>query len=130
MFNRRHASLALACSAMLGSFSAYALTVKPFSDAELMAAQNAGKSVALHFHADWCPTCKAQTKAIDTFKNDPALDKVTLLMVDYDNSKELRKTMNIRGQSTIVVFKGKTEVARNAGETEAPALKALLLKSL
>ena len=130
MFNRRIATFALATAAVLGSFSAHALIIKPFSDAELMAAQAAGKPVALHFHASWCPTCKAQTKAIDTFKNDPALDKLTLLTVDYDNSKELRKALNVRGQSTIIVYKGKTEVVRDAGETEAPALKALLLKGV
>ena len=130
MFNRRLATFALASAALLGSLSANALTIKPFSDAELTAAQAAGKPVALHFHADWCPTCKAQTKAIDTFKNDPALDKLTLLIVDYDNAKDLRKSMNVRGQSTIVVFKGKTEVARNMGDTDAGKLKAVLLQSL
>ena len=128
--NRRAIGLALVCAGLLGSFSAQALTIKAFSQAELMAVQSAGNSVALHFRADWCPTCRAQDKAIETFKNDPALDKVTLLVVDYDNSKALRKAMGVAGQSTIVVFKGKNEVTRSAGDTDAIALKALLLKSL
>ncbi len=40
-----------------------ALTVSPYSAEALAAAQQAGKPVAVHFHADWCPTCKQQEKA-------------------------------------------------------------------
>jgi thioredoxin 1 len=133
MPNRRIATLALAAIAALGALSspsARALTFQPYTPAALNAAQAAGKPVVLHFHADWCPTCRAQTKVMDTFKTDPALDKVTLMVVDYDTTKELRKSLNVRGQSTLVVYKGKTEVTRSVGETDAAKLREVLLKSL
>ena len=130
MFSRRTLGFVLASALLCLSAGAQALTVKPFSADELAAAQNAGASVALHFHADWCPTCKAQDKAFNTLKADPALANVTLLVVNYDKEKELRKRMNVRVQSTVVVFKGKTEVARSGGDTDPAKLKATLIQGL
>ena len=120
----------LAAALLLAAGAAQALTVKPFTTADFAAAQKAGAPVAIHFRADWCPTCRAQDKAIGTLKSDPALDKVTLLLADYDTEKALQKSMNVKAQSTIVVFKGKKEVAREGGTTDAAELKALLKSSL
>ena len=110
--------------------AAHALTIKSFSESEFSAAQSAGKAVAVHFTATWCPTCKAQEKALSVLKADPALANVTLLTSDYDQSKALQKQMNVKAQSTFVVFKGKVEVARSSGEVEPKEIKILLSKSL
>jgi thioredoxin 1 len=120
----------LAASLLFMAGAAQALTLKPFTSADLASAQKAGQAVAVHFHATWCPTCKAQAKVFDALKADPALDKVTLLVADYDTEKELKKQLNVRAQSTVVVFKGKTEVARDGGSTEPAQLKALLSSAL
>ncbi len=121
-------SLAAALFLMAGA--ANALTIKPFTPADLAAAQAAGTPVAVHFHADWCPTCRAQDKALETLKSDPALKNVTLLQANYDTEKALKQQMNIRTQSTFVVFKGKTEVARSAGVTEAGEIRKTLATGL
>lgn len=42
---------------------AHALDIKPDTAAALAAAQKADQPVALHFRADWCPTCRT-TKAV------------------------------------------------------------------
>jgi thioredoxin 1 len=116
--------------ALVAASASFALETKPFSANQLTAAQNAGKPVAVHFHADWCPTCVAQSRSIDTLKADPALKNMTLLVANYDNEKELRKAMKVRAQSTFVVFKGKEEVGRIAGDTDATKIKAGLSKAL
>jgi len=125
---------ALVCLASTGlmffASAAQALSVKPFTDADFAAAQAAGKPVAIHFTATWCPTCKAQEKSLAVLANDAALKDVTILKSDYDQSKALQKQMNVKSQSTFVVFKGKTEVARNSGATDAPEIKTLLTKAL
>ena len=55
----------LMSAALLASATAaQALDIKPYTATALAAAQQAGKPVALHFHADWCPTCKAQAKSL------------------------------------------------------------------
>jgi len=86
--------------------------------------------VVVHFHADWCSTCVAQAKSLEALKADPQLKSVTVLIADYDKEKELRKTMKIRSQSVMVVFKGPQEVTRLAGQTQAADIKAAFLKAL
>jgi thioredoxin 1 len=128
---KRTALVCLAVSSLVFLASAaHAMTIKPFSDAEFAQLQAAGKPVAVHFTATWCPTCKAQDKSLAVLATDPALKDVTILKSDYDQSKALQKQMNVKSQSTFVVFKGKAEVARNAGATDAPEIKTLLTKAL
>ncbi len=109
---------------------ANALELKPFSQSELSAVQQQGRPVIVHFHADWCSTCVAQAKSLEALKADPQLKAVTVLVADYDTEKELRKSMKIRSQSVMVVFKGPQEVARLAGQSQASDIKAAFLKAL
>lgn len=104
---------------------AQAFEVKPFSADALAAAEKAGQPVALHFHADWCPTCRAQEKVFNGWKGDAAVPG-TLLVANYDNERELKKQYGVRSQSTIIVFKGSKETTRLGGETDAAKLRAAL----
>ena len=121
--------VALAASLLLASALSHALTVAPYTPAALAAAQKAGEPVVLHFHASWCPTCRAQDKAFDALKADPSL-KVTLMQVDYDTEKALEKQMKVTAQSTLVVFHGATERGRSTGETDPVKLKSTLQSAL
>ncbi len=86
--------------------------------------------MALHFHADWCSTCRAQEKAFQGMKGAPALKDVTLLVVDYDQEKPLRKALKVRSQSTVIVYKGEQQTAMLAGETDTAALQQALKSAL
>lgn len=108
---------------------AQALEVKPYSEQALAAAQAAGQPVAVHFHAEWCGTCKQQEKAIAQLQGDKSLG-VLLLVADYDKEKALRKTLRVRSQSTMVVFRGKDERARLAGDTSAEKFRTALRAAL
>ncbi|MBQ0959996.1 thioredoxin family protein [Ideonella sp. 4Y11] len=108
---------------------AQALETQPYTAQALAAAQQAGQPVALHFHADWCPTCRQQTTVLNQLKADPAL-KLTVLVVNYDNEKDLRKALQVRTQSTVIVYKGATEKARIAGETAPDKIRAALQAAL
>ena len=123
------ARLAVAAALSLAASLAHALTVVPYSAAALAAAQKAGEPLVLHFHASWCPTCRAQDKVFEALKADPSL-KVTLMEVDYDQEKALEKQMHVTAQSTLVVFHGATERARSTGETDPAKLKATLLGAI
>jgi len=83
----------------------------------------------VHFHADWCPTCRAQDKAFATMKGESGLD-LTVLVADYDNVRELRRQLKVQTQSTLIVYHGSTERARLVGDTDAAALRAALKKAL
>ncbi len=120
----------LAATALFGTLAvANALEVKPYSADALAAAEQAGKPVAVHFHADWCPTCRAQDKALQTLKDDKALD-VTILTADYDTEKDLKRRFTVKMQSTLVVLKGNRETARLAGDSSPEGLRKALQSAL
>lgn len=106
---------------------AQALEIQPYAANTLQQLQTQGKPVALHFHADWCPTCRAQETSLRGLQGDPQLKDVTLLVVNYDNERDLKKALKVRAQSTLLVFKGNRETARQGGETAPDKLKAALL---
>lgn len=114
---------------LLASTLAQALDIQPYSAAALNAAQQAGQPVALHFHANWCPTCRAQEKSFKSLQADKDLN-MTLLVANYDSERDLRKQLKVRAQSVVIVYKGRQETARSGGETDPAKLKALLKTAL
>ena len=119
----------LAATLLIASPWALALDIQAYSASALAQAQQAGKPVAVHFHADWCPTCKLQEKSLAQLKAEPGLD-LTVLVADYDKEKDLKKQMKVRTQSTFVVFRGSEEKARLAGETSADKIRAAFKAAL
>ncbi|HRH74183.1 MAG TPA: thioredoxin family protein [Zoogloea sp.] len=113
----------------LAASAASALDIQPYSAQALAAAQKAGKPVALHFHADWCPTCRAQEKVFNRLKPDTSLD-LSLLVVDYDKERALKQSLKVRTQSTLIVYRGEKETARLAGDTDETSLRAALKSAL
>lgn len=112
-------ALATACNLAL------ALDIQPYTPETLAAKQKAGESVALHFHADWCPTCRAQDKVFNGWKGDASVPG-TLLIVNYDKERELKRQLGVRTQSTVIAYKGGKETGRLAGDTDPKALRAVL----
>lgn len=119
----------LAAALLAASPWVLALDIQAFSAAALAQSQQAGKPVAVHFHADWCPTCKLQEKSLAQLKAEPGLD-ITVLVADYDKEKDLKKLMKVRTQSTLVVFRGSDEKARLAGDTSADKIRTALKAAL
>ena len=114
---------------VIAAAASHALEVKPYSAAALAEAQKADKPVALHFRADWCPTCRAQDKLLDAMKSEPGLD-ITVLAVNYDTEKDLKKQFTIRSQSTLVVLRGPKETGRSINDTTAAGLRTALKTAL
>lgn len=127
MKTRSHLHTLLAPALFLLAGWTQALEIQPYAANTLQQLQTQGKAVALHFHADWCPTCRAQETSLRGLQGDPQLKDVTLLVVNYDNERDLKKTLKVRAQSTLLVFKGNRETARQGGETAPDKLKAALL---
>ena len=113
---------------LTASATTFALDIKPYTAQALSAEQQAGKPVSLHFHANWCPTCRAQEKVFQQWKGDASVPG-TLLVVDYDNEKELKKQLGVRTQSTLITYRGTAEKARLAGDTDTDKLRAALLSA-
>jgi len=123
-------SMAAVLSISLAMPMAHATAEEAFTDAALEAAQKAGKSVLVEVAAPWCPTCHAQKPIIESLAKNDKFKGFVFLKVDFDNQKaELRK-LNARMQSTLIVFKGTSEVGRSIGDTDPQSIEALLAKAL
>jgi thioredoxin 1 len=111
--------------ALLFSMSAHA-DFKSFSKAEYDVAIRSGSTVVVDFHASWCPTCKKQEPILNEIVGMKGYENVVALKADYDKEKDLKKSLNVSKQSTIVVFKGGKEVGRSTGSTSKDDLKKLI----
>lgn len=107
----------------------FALEITPYTPDAFTAAQKAGKPVAVHFHADWCPTCRVQDKILSDLKADASLP-VTVYVINYDQDLEARKTFRVASQSTLLIFHGTKQTSRSAFETDPAKLRAALKSAL
>jgi thiol-disulfide isomerase/thioredoxin len=57
--------------------------------------------VVLFFAADWCPTCQALIRDIEANTNEIPSD-LTILEVDYDDERDLRREYDVVIQHTLV----------------------------
>jgi thioredoxin 1 len=123
MFNRR-SLLVSAISIVLTPLPAFARD--SFSDAAFNAAAKSGRPVLLEFHADWCPTCRAQEKIVNALVAKPAYSNVLVLRVLFDTQKDLLKRFHVRQQSTLILFKDNKELARAVGITSSDDIASFL----
>lgn len=120
---------------LLAVFSLVALTVahaaetKPFDQKTFDALQVAGKPVLIQVYADWCPTCKQQTPIISELLTTSEFKDYTVLKVNFDTQKDVRQALRVAQQSTFIVYRGKSEVARTVGDTSKDSIAATLRKA-
>lgn len=103
---------------------------RPFDQAAFDQAVAAGGPVIVQFHADWCPTCRAQKPVVEQLLGEPAMKPVQFFVADFDTEKALKKALRVSQQSTFVVFKGGKEVTRSTGQTSRAGIEAVFARAL
>lgn len=118
--------------AVLTVFSApgFAAEFAPFTPEAFDAAQAAGRPILVDISADWCPTCKAQAPIIKDVTSRAAFKQMIVFEVDFDTQTSVVRSLGARMQSTLIVFKGRDEIARSVGETDPGAIEAQLVKAV
>ncbi len=106
-----------------------ASAAEPYTDKRFADLTGAGKNVVLDVHADWCPTCQRQQPVLFKLVEAAPYKEFQVLVVNYDDQGDVRKRFKVPNQSTLVVFKGATEVARATGITDSAQIAALLDKA-
>jgi thiol:disulfide interchange protein len=132
MLNRRTLIGAVAAGAVFaaGTVAFATTTAAPYSQQAFDAAQSAGKPILLHITAPWCPTCRAQKPILSVLEGQPKYKDMVALDIDFDTSKALLRQLHVTQQSTLIVYKGKTEVGRSTGDTDMMSIEALLDKAI
>jgi thioredoxin 1 len=57
---------------------------RPFSTVTLDQLLADGQPVAVDFHADWCPICRAQAPIVRQLLSTPEFKNLTILIANYD----------------------------------------------
>ena len=120
----------LAALSLLVAAATFAAETKPFDQATFAALQAANKPVLVDVYADWCPTCKQQEPLISALMASPEFKDYTVLRVNFDTQKDVRRILNAPNQSTLIVFRGKKEVTRSTGDTSKDSIAASLRKGI
>ena len=119
--------VAAAFAVLLTTFATLSMSAEvPYNQAQFDAMRAAGKPVAVVFHADWCPTCRAQAPVLKELTQSQDLKGITLFVANFDTETGLKRSLGITKQSTIVVFKDGKESARSTGDTQPDNLSEIL----
>jgi len=124
-------SFLLACAGLTAALAlpAMASPSQPFDEAAFRAAQQAGKTILVEVHADWCSACAKQKPILESLGKEPGFDKLVRFKVDFDKPGTALKTLRVTSQATLVLFRGEKEVARSTFDTDAASIRGMLAKA-
>ncbi len=103
---------------------------QPFDAAAFRAAEDAGKAILVEVYARWCGTCREQSDVLEKLSRDPAYAGLVQFQINFDSQKDAARALKAGKQSTLVLFKGRREVARSIWETDEEEIRAMLKKAL
>ena len=113
----------------VAAYAARAGEPQPYDPQAFAIAQAAGTPILVDVHASWCPICAKQRPILASLERTPELSDLVVFDVDFDSQKDIVRQFGAQQQSTLIVFKGKSERGRSIGETDPSAIKALLMTS-
>jgi len=116
---------ALVAAALL-AFSTVGRAAQSFDGHSFKHAQAAGKTVLVDVTAPLCPTCRQQRSIIEQIEKEKP--NLVVYEVDFDTAKDALKHFRVQYQSTLIVFKGTTEIGRSTGDTDPTRIRALIAK--
>ena len=84
-------------------------------------AQSEGKIVVVSSWIKYCSSCAGQMKILNKAKNDGELSDIKFDNIEYFSfevtNKEIANLLNVKYQTTLLIFKNNEEVYRSVGET-------------
>lgn len=92
-------------------------------------AQAADRPILVDIAASWCPVCKVQASVVQKVLLKPAFSHFVVFKVDFDSQKNTVRRFRADMQSTLIVYKGRKEVARVIGATDPGAIEAMLRRA-
>ena len=84
-------------------------------------AQSEGKVIIVSSWIKYCSSCASQMKVLNNAKNEGKLLDIEFENIEYFSfdvtNKEIANLLNVKFQTTLLIFKDSKEVYRSLGET-------------
>ena len=95
-------------------------------------AQSDGKIVVVSSWIKYCSSCASQMKVLNKAKNDGQLLDIKFENIEYFSfdvtNKEIANLLNVKFQTTLLIYKDNKEVYRSLGETTEDLIYKALKK--
>ena len=97
-------------------------------------AQSEGKVVIVSSWIKYCSSCASQMKVLNNAKNDGKLFDIKFDNIEYFSfdvtNKDIANLLNVKFQTTLLIFKDNNEIYRSLGETTEDLIYEALKKSI
>ena len=115
------------------SFNAIAMDKKTtFSKDLFNKAQSEGKFVVVSSWIKYCSSCAGQMKILNKAKNENKLSDIKFDNIEYFSfdvtNKEIADLLNVKFQTTLLIYKNNKEIYRSLGETTEDLIYEALKK--
>ena len=95
-------------------------------------AQSEGKVVIVSSWIKYCSSCASQMKVLNNAKNDGKLFDIKFDNIEYFSfdvtNKDIANFLNVKFQTTLLIFKNNNEIYRSLGETTEDLIYEALKK--
>lgn len=113
-----------------GAGQAFAYERVPYTNVAIDAVRESGQPYIIYVHADWCTTCQAQDRVLETLVDDPRFADLTIVQVDYDTQQHIMRILNIPDRSTFVAYVARTERQRSWADTTPAGIEQFLVDTM
>ena len=102
--------------------------ISNFTIEKFEVAKKNGETVVVTAWNKYCGTCKRQKVVLDQAEKD--FKDVLFLYYNHPKMKDIAKYLKIDHRSTILVYKGNTEVSRTIGQLDKSAIYSDIKKGI
>ena len=97
-------------------------------------AQSQGKIVIVSSWIKYCSSCASQMKVLNKAKNDGKLFDIKFENIEYFSfdvtNKEIANLLNVKFQTTLLIYKDNKEIYRSLGETTEDLIYQAIKKAV
>tara|TARA_Y100001958_G_C20941976_1_gene348021 strand:+ start:160 stop:558 length:399 start_codon:yes stop_codon:yes gene_type:complete len=97
-------------------------------------AQSEGKIVIVSSWIKYCSSCASQMKVLNKAKNDGKLFDIKFENIEYFSfdvtNKEIANLLNVKFQTTLLIYKDNKEIYRSLGETTEDLIYQAIKKAV
>ena len=115
---------------MFVMMNANAFNKEAFTQERFDELQAAGAVVLIDVFASWCPTCAKQQKAISDYAEANPDNTFHVLVVDFDDNKDIVRQFRAPRQSTLLLYKGDKQFWFSVAESRPDVIAAELDKAI